>query len=95
MEGCYRESQKILFDLADRVIFLDPPLHVRKRRIFTRYVKQKLGLEACHYKPDRKMLRCMYQWTREFEEERGYYEDKLVRVKSKRQLVKVLETGGL
>ena len=102
VEGCYRESQKILFDLADRVIFLDPPLHVRKRRIFTRYVKQKLGLEACHYKPDRKLLRCMYQWTREFEEERGYYEEilkvyenKLVRVKSKRQLVKVLETGGL
>lgn len=48
------------------------------------------------------MLRCMYQWTREFEEERGYYEEilkvyenKLVRVKSKRQLAKILETEGL
>lgn len=79
-----------------------PPLHVRKRRIFTRYVKQRLGLEACHYKLDREMLKCMYQWTREFEEDREYYEeilkayeDKLVRVKSKRQLLKGWEAGGI
>ena len=43
VEGCYRESQKILFDLADQVIFLDPPLHVRKAD-FTRLREAEAGI---------------------------------------------------
>ena len=30
IEGTYRESQKCLFDMAEIIIFLDTPLHIRR-----------------------------------------------------------------
>ncbi|MDO7908657.1 hypothetical protein Q5741_19905 [Paenibacillus sp. JX-17] len=77
MEGTDRASYQFLYDMADIIIFLDPLLWKRKLRIFTRYLKQKLGIEPCHYKPDLKMLRLMYQWTRDFEQNRPAFEYKL------------------
>ena len=79
IEGTPRNSQKILLDLSDRIIFLDPPLPVRKRRIFFRYLKQKLGIEKSHYKPDLAMLKAMYRWTSEFEKGRTSFEEDLSR----------------
>ncbi|SDE36985.1 Adenylate kinase [Paenibacillus sp. UNCCL117] len=76
-EGTDRASYRCLFDMADTIIFLDTPLWKRKIRIFTRFIKQNLGLEKCGYQPDREMLRLMYQWTREFEENRADFESRL------------------
>lgn len=67
IEGTYRPSCKCLFEKADCVLFLDPPLALRKYRIFTRYVKQKIGIEKSHYAPSFQMLKAMYKWTRDFE----------------------------
>lgn len=44
VEGTYRESQKILYEYADKIIFLDTPLQIRLFRIVSRYIKQKLGI---------------------------------------------------
>ncbi|QTD40486.1 hypothetical protein [Sporosarcina sp. Te-1] len=70
MEGVYRPSYHALFDMADTIIWLDPPLYKRRYRIFSRHMKQVLGLESCAYKPDFQMLRNMYKWTEDFERKR-------------------------
>ena len=86
-EGVYRESYHCVLDLADEIIFIDPPLWIRKLRILLRYFKQKLRIEHCHYKSDIKMLKLMYKWTNDFELNRqqfenmlGAYKHKLIRI---------------
>ena len=87
-EGVYRPSYHLLLDLADIIIWLDPPLWKRKFRIFNRHMKQVVGVEECAYKPDFQMLRNMYKWTKQFEGEREEldwilqpYVDKLIVVR--------------
>lgn len=45
IEGTYRKSQRLMYDVADKIIFLDTPLYKRKLRIITRFIKQKTGQE--------------------------------------------------
>lgn len=69
--------------MADIIIFLDPPLWKRKIRIFTRFLKQIIGIEKSHYKTDITMLKMMYKWTNDFEKNRGDFELKLKRYQEK------------
>ncbi|WP_256762162.1 hypothetical protein [Cohnella sp. WQ 127256] len=82
-EGTDRESYRCVFEMADTIIFLDPPLWKRKLRIFTRYLKQNIGIEKSHYKADIKMLKMMYRWTRDFELNRDDFESRLDQFKNK------------
>lgn len=82
-EGTDRPSYRCLLEMADTIIVLDPPLWKRRLRIFTRFLKQNLGIEECGYKPNLKMLGMMYKWTRDFEENRAGFEDRLAPFKSK------------
>ncbi len=82
-EGTDRPSYRCLFDMADTILFLDPPLWKRRIRILTRFLKQNLGIEKCDYKPDLKMLNMMYQWTQHFEENRKTFESRLELYKEK------------
>jgi adenylate kinase family enzyme len=77
-EGTDRESYQYLYGMADRIICLDPPLWKRRVRIILRFIKQKLGIEKCHYKPTLEMLREMFKWTDDFEKNRGEFEAKLM-----------------
>jgi adenylate kinase family enzyme len=77
-EGTDRKSYQYLYGMADRIIFLDPPLRKRRVRIILRFIKQKLGIEKCHYKPTLEMLREMFKWTDDFEKNRGEFEAKLM-----------------
>ncbi|WP_291648357.1 AAA family ATPase [Clostridium sp.] len=93
IEGTYRESQKCLFDIADKIIFLDTPLHIRKIRIITRFLKQRLGIEKCNYNPTFKVLKNMFRWTKDFQKKRNKYEnillcykDKLIWIKTVKEL---------
>lgn len=79
IEGTYRKSCHELLDLADKIIFLDPPLWKRRVRILSRYVKQICGLEKCHYTPTLSMLRSMYNWSDDFEKNREKFETMLFR----------------
>ena len=76
-EGTDRESYQCLYSMADQIIFLDTPLWKRKFRILNRFLKQKVGLEKSHYKPDFEMLKMMYKWTSDFESNRERFETKL------------------
>ncbi|MGO4348420.1 hypothetical protein AB4Z45_23285 [Paenibacillus sp. MCAF9] len=82
-EGTDRESYQCLYEIADTIIFLDTPLWTRKIRILKRFLKQNLGIEKCHYKPDILMLKMMYKWTRDFEQNRSGFEAKLKKYKEK------------
>lgn len=67
-EGVYRPAQRALFDAADRIVLLDVPFRVRRRRILMRWVKQKLHIEHADYAPNFRMLRNMLRWNRDFED---------------------------
>ncbi|RIX50204.1 hypothetical protein D3P08_20335 [Paenibacillus nanensis] len=91
-EGTDRDSYQCLYEMADTVIFLDPPLWKRKIRIFIRFIKQKLGIEKCHYKPDFTMLKLMYKWTKDFEQSRKDFEAKLTRYNEK--VIRLRDSGS-
>ncbi|WP_339252252.1 hypothetical protein NSQ43_00895 [Sporosarcina sp. FSL W8-0480] len=103
-EGVYRPSYHLLLDLADIIIWLDPPLWKRKVRILSRHMKQVIGVEECAYKPDFQMLRNMFNWTKQFEGKREEldgilrpYLNKLVVVRddpAKNQMLKSSILGG-
>ncbi len=76
-EGTDRSSYRCLFEMADTILFLDTPLWKRRIRILTRFLKQNLGIEKCNYTPDIKMLKMMYKWTRDFEDNRSDFEARL------------------
>lgn len=92
-EGTDRESYQCLYEMADIIIFLDPPLWKRRIRIITRYLKQKLGFERAHYKPDLEILKMMFTWTSDFESNRGDFEEKLNLYNDK--VVRVTDNSGL
>lgn len=83
IEGTLRKNLYILLDLADKIIYMDIPLRIRKMRIIFRYLKQKLGIEKCNYKSDKEMLRNMFIWTENYEMERSYFEKYLSKYKGK------------
>lgn len=98
MEGVYRPSYHCILDLADQVIFLDPPLLTRYIRILGRYVRQKLGKETCEYRSDFYMLRMMFKWTSNFERNRPEFErilsaymPKLLRFSDNRKALSALQ----
>lgn len=103
-EGVYRPSYHLLLDMADVIIWMDPPLWKRKYRILSRHVKQVIGVEECAYVPDFEMLRNMYKWTKQFEGKRDEldrilqpYLEKLIVVKddpAKNQLLISSVVGG-
>ena len=97
-EGVYRASYHRLLDMADTIVFLDTPLWIRKYRIFVRFIKQKLNVESCEYKPDLHMLKMMYKWTNDFERNRAdfatllnEYRHKLIVISKPSQLNKFFE----
>ena len=77
IEGTLRKHLFYLCDFADVVIYLDVPVRIRKIRILTRFIKQKLGFEKCNYKVNFEMLKLMYKWTNDFEKNRFEFEEKL------------------
>ena len=97
IEGTLRKNLYNLLDISDKIIYLDIPLKVRKRRILLRFLKQKLKIEKCNYKPTIKMLKNMYKWTDDFEKGKELFEkeifkykNKLVILKNKKQIKKYI-----
>lgn len=83
LEGTLRKNLHNLLDEANKIIYINIPLKKRKKRILKRFIKQKIGIEKCNYKPTIKMLKKMYQWTDEFEVNKNELETKLKKYKQK------------
>ena len=60
-------------ELADKIIFIDIDIKIRKRRIISRYIKQKLRIEKCNYKPSLEMVKDMFKWTNDFENDKEVF----------------------
>ena len=60
---CFEKALKA----ADRIILLELPVRVRNYRIIKRWIKQKLGIEKCIYNPRYEMLKCMLQWSKNYD----------------------------
>lgn len=93
LEGTLRHNLTNLLSLADKIIYLDLPLNIRKRRIIKRYIKQKLKLEKADYVVNKKILQEMFTWTKEFEANKeGFakmlnkYQNKLIILKSPKEI---------
>lgn len=70
IEGVLRKNLYFLLDIADEIILMDVSHKVRKIRIVKRYIKQKLKIEKCGYKPSISMVKDMFKWSKEFEDKK-------------------------
>lgn len=87
IEGVLRENLEYLLEIAEKIIYLDIPKNTRNKRILTRYIKQKIGIEKSNYKPSLKMLKMMYKWSNEFEKNREGFENKLNKYVDKLEVI--------
>lgn len=89
IEGTLRENLQYLLEISDKIIFLDVPYNVRKRRILTRFIKQKIKSEKCSYKPTLQMLKRMFNWNRQFEKNKVRFCNTLDNYRTKLEIIKI------
>lgn len=87
IEGTLRKNLYYLLDYADKIILIDTKYSTRKCRIIKRYIKQKLKIEESNYKPTLKMVRKMFEWNKQFENEKGMLLLKLEKYKEKLKII--------
>jgi adenylate kinase family enzyme len=68
IEGVHIDWNEEGFKQADAIVFLDLPLHIRRRQFILRYFRQITGREKANYRPSFAMLRKMFVWNRYFED---------------------------
>lgn len=78
---------------VNNIILLDTPLYIREYRIVRRYIRQKLGIEKCAYRPSIEMMRHMFRWAKDFDKNTDgvrnrtmQYNGKTIILKSKRDI---------
>ena len=69
--------------MADTIILLEISPRLRNYRIIKRWIKQRLGIEKCIYKPRYKMLKCMLQWSKDYDEGKENLKDRIFPYKEK------------
>ncbi len=67
IEGVHHRWLVDSFKQADAIIYLDPPVRKRSRRIVSRFIKQRLGLEAGNYMLSFSHLLQLMKWNRDFD----------------------------
>lgn len=87
IEGVLRKNLEYLLELADKIIYLNIPKYKRNIRILTRFIKQNLRIEKANYKPDLKMLKNMYKWSKEDEEGKEKFEKMLNKYEDKLEVI--------
>jgi len=93
--GCFAEGMR----QADTVILLDIPLATRRKRIVSRWLKQKLGAEKCGYRPTLAMLHAMFRWAKNYDRDAygtkalvAQFQDKVVTLHNNREIEDYLRT---
>ncbi len=76
---CFAEAQKE----ADLILLLELPARIRRFRIIKRWIKQRLRIERCIYKPTFKMLRNMLQWSKDYDTGKDNLKDRIALYKEK------------
>lgn len=62
---------------SDIIILLEISTNIRNYRIIKRWIKQRLGIEKCIYKPCYHMLRSMLQWSKDYDAGKDNLKDRI------------------
>jgi adenylate kinase family enzyme len=86
---CFIEGLKV----SDTIVLLEVPTRIRNYRIIKRWLKQRLGIEKCIYNPSINMLKCMLQWSKDYDlgidklkERISPYQEKVIVIKNDREI---------
>lgn len=86
---CFEEGLKE----AEAIVLLEVPIQVRNYRIIKRWIKQRLGIEKCIYKPRYRMLKAMFRWSRNYDlgkdtlkERISKYQEKVIILRSNKEI---------
>ncbi len=66
VEGSPRDCLNESFSVCDIIIVLNIPLHTRLKRVFSRWLRQRRGIEKYNSKPTLKFLFYNIKWVIEF-----------------------------
>ena len=83
IEDTGRPCFEVALKMADTIILLEISPRLRNYRIIKRWIKQRLGIEKCIYKPRYKMLKCMLQWSKDYDEGKENLKDRISPYKEK------------
>ena len=83
IEDTGRPCFEVGLKMADTIILLEISPKLRNYRIIKRWIKQRLGIEKCIYKPRYKMLRCMLEWSKDYDEGKENLKDRIFPYKEK------------
>ncbi len=91
---CFEEGLK----RADIIVLLEIFTKVRNYRIIKRWIKQRLGIEKCIYNPRFDMLKCMLQWSKDYDagkdklKERVFqHQEKVITLRNNKDINEFLE----
>ena len=94
---CFEEGLKE----ADIIVLLDVSLRIRNYRIIKRWIKQWLGIEKCIYNPRLEMLKCMLQWSKDYDAGKdnlkfriSLYREKVITLRNNKDINAFLEWKG-
>lgn len=79
VEGTPRKCLNESFEASDYILFLDIKTSVRLKRVFTRWMKQRMGKEKYNSKPTLSFLKWNIKWVLEFDREKKQLLEKLQR----------------
>ncbi|SEW31235.1 P-loop NTPase family protein [[Clostridium] fimetarium] len=77
VEGSPRKILNQSFDVCDYIILLDINILVRLKRVFIRWVRQRVGVELYNSEPTIKSLKYNIKWVFEFNNDREEILDRL------------------
>lgn len=88
IEDAGRKQFRNGMEVADLVVHLKPSRLVKKKRILTRYFRQKMGLEDCLYTPSLHMLKFLFRALNKYETGEDDLEIRLNQYKHKTVILK-------
>lgn len=83
VEDTGRPCFKFALDGADLIVLLEISKWNRKYRIIKRWIKQRLGIEKCIYKPRFEMLKKMLKWSKDYDTGRDNLNERIASYKDK------------
>lgn len=88
IEDTGRECFKDGLKQADTIILIEVPLIVRYWRIIIRFIKQKIGIEKCNYKPGFAILKETLKWAKEYDKDMEELKNRLSPYQDKTKVLK-------
>lgn len=95
IEGVLRKNLEFICNLVDYIIIFDIDKKTLRKRVKTRYIKQRLGFEKTNYKPTKEFLNKMYVWLENYDYDKDKhlikkYSNKIIILRNNKEVKKYL-----